>query len=333
MKINIYYGGRGLMDDPSLYVIGKMQQVFEELHVSVERFNLQEQKNVIATLPQTLKGADGIILAATVEWMGIGGYMQQFLDACWLYGDKEEISRIYMQPVVMATTYGEREASLTLTNAWEILGGLPASGLCGYVENLLEFEMNKDYGQIIEKKAEMFYRDISQKNRNLPTSNLAVKQNIQRTKGINLTPQESEQLSKYVSDDRYVKRQKEDIEELEMMFKGMLGKKDLDSEAEYIRDFENHFVPSEDFRASYVFVLNNKKKNLIVEIDGKELKCSYGTREGADVEVKLTSEAMDNIVAGRMTFQRAFMAGDLTAKGNFKDLRMLDQIFVFSDNY
>ena len=29
-----------------------------------------------------------------------------------------------------------------------------------------------------------------------------------------LTPQESEQLSKYVSDDTYVKKQKEDIEEL-----------------------------------------------------------------------------------------------------------------------
>ena len=45
-----------------------------------------EHKNEIATLPQTMKDADGIILATTVEWLGIGGYMQQFLDACWLYG-------------------------------------------------------------------------------------------------------------------------------------------------------------------------------------------------------------------------------------------------------
>ena len=35
MKINIYYGGRGLMDDPTLYVINKMQSVLEELHVEV----------------------------------------------------------------------------------------------------------------------------------------------------------------------------------------------------------------------------------------------------------------------------------------------------------
>ena len=30
MKINIYYGGRGLMDDPTLYVINKMQEVLED---------------------------------------------------------------------------------------------------------------------------------------------------------------------------------------------------------------------------------------------------------------------------------------------------------------
>ena len=91
MKINIYYGGRGLMDDPTLYVINKMQSVLEELHVEVERYNLYELKNTIPTLPQTLKEADGIILATTVEWHGIGGYMSQFLDACWLYGDRKRL--------------------------------------------------------------------------------------------------------------------------------------------------------------------------------------------------------------------------------------------------
>ena len=34
MKINIYYGGRGLLDDPTLYVINKMQSVLEELNVN-----------------------------------------------------------------------------------------------------------------------------------------------------------------------------------------------------------------------------------------------------------------------------------------------------------
>ena len=66
MKINIYYGGRGLIDDPTLYVINKMEEVFRELRVTVERFQLCDLKNSITTLPQTLKDADGIILATII---------------------------------------------------------------------------------------------------------------------------------------------------------------------------------------------------------------------------------------------------------------------------
>ena len=80
MNVNIYYGGRGIIDDPTLFVINKMQEILEELRVKVTRYNLYESKNTISTLPQTLRDADGIILATTVEWFGIGGYMQQFLD-------------------------------------------------------------------------------------------------------------------------------------------------------------------------------------------------------------------------------------------------------------
>ena len=43
---------------------------------------------------------------------------------------------------------------------------------------------------------------------------------------------------------------------------------------------------------------------------------------------------LEEILAGRMTFQRAFMTGSLKLKGDFKLLRGMDQIFPFmsSDN-
>ena len=329
MKINIYYGGRGLIDDPTLYVINKMQEVFDELNVKTERFNLYEQKNNIATLPQTLKEADGVILATTVEWYGIGGYMQQFLDACWLYGDKTKISGLYMRPVVMSTTYGEKEAVLTLSNAWEILGGTPLSGVYGYVEDLIAFEMNEKYAQLIEKRAENTYRAISQKQVGLPTSNLAVKENVLRTKGIELTPQESEQLSKYASDDTYVKKQKEDIQELTNMFKDMMNKKDGNSSTEFIDELVQKYHPQMDFQAIYKLVISDKKKPLIIDIGPGGLECYYGNLESADVVAKLTPEIMNSIIAGRISFQRAFMSGEMTAKGDFKLLRMLDVVFPF----
>ena len=189
MKINIYYGGRGLLDDPTIYVLNKMQAVFEELHVSVDRYNLYELKNSITTLPQTLKEADGVILATTVEWYGIGGYMQQFLDACWLYGDKEKISSLYMSPIVMSTNYGEREAKLNLRVAWEILGGLPCTGMCGYIADFAMLEMNDDYTRLVERKAENIYRTINQKMVSFPASNQVVKQKAAVPKTISLTPQ------------------------------------------------------------------------------------------------------------------------------------------------
>lgn len=328
MKINIYYGGRGLLDDPTLCVLNKMEEVFKELRVTVVRINIYEHKNEIATLPQTMKDVDGIILATTVEWLGIGGYMQQFLDACWLYGDKEKIKTTYMQPIVMSTTYGEREGELTLSNAWEILGGLLCPGLCGYVEDLVNFEMNEDYTVIIEKKAENLYRAISQKMKNLPTSNQAVKRSVSRTSQLELTPQESEQLSKYVSDDSYVRKQKEDIEELATMFKDMLG--DHRREDAFLQAFETHFAPQHDFSARYLFVIDEIKEPLFIGVTDDKAQIGYGQQENIDVFAKLPYKTMEGIVSGRMTFQRAFMTGEMTAKGNFKTLRMLDTMFNFA---
>jgi putative sterol carrier protein/multimeric flavodoxin WrbA len=329
MRVNIYYGGRGLMDDPTLYVINKIQKVLEELRVETKKYNLFEQKNAIMTLPQSLKEADGIILATTVEWLGIGGYMQQFLDACWLYADKEKISRIYMQPVVMSTTYGEREANFTLVNAWEMLGGLVCNGISGYVDDLASFEVNEEYSILIEKATENLYRSISQKLKNLPTSNMAVRQNVLRKNGIELSPQETEQLSMFASDDRYVKKQKKDIEELANIFKTKLDSKEVSTGIEYIGDFKEHFMKTNQNTVSFAFHISDRDKKLVLDIEKSEFNCYYGNKDNVDVLVKLTSEVLDNIVNGRMTFQRAFMSGEMTAKGDFKTMRLLDDIFVF----
>ena len=332
MKINIYYGGRGLINDPTLYVINKMQEVLEELNVTVERFNLYELKNNITTLPQTLKSADGIILSSTVEWYGIGGYMHQFLDACWQYGDKEKISKLYMCPIVMSTTYGEREGKLTLATAWEILGGMPCSGICGYIEDIVNLELNKEYAKIIEKKAENLYRTISQKVLCFPASNQVVKSKVSKTQVIDLTPQETEQLSQYVSDDNYVQRQKQDLQELSSMFKDMIGNIEVENGKEYIQDFEKHYKPQPAFKANYKIVIDERKTPLAIEVNGPSLQCEYKTIDGADVEIQLTSHVMNEIIAGRMTFQRAVMGGDMKMKGDFKILRTLDQIFVFAES-
>lgn len=326
MKINIYYGGRGLMDDPTLFVINKMQAVLEELNVKVERFMLCDLKNSILTLPQTLKDADGIILATTVEWYGIGGYMMQFLDACWLYGDKEKISKIYMCPIVMSTTYGEREGKLNLSLAWEILGGLPCSGLCGYIADAAALEMTDGYSTIIEKKAENMYRTINQKPISFPASNQAVKQMVSVSQNTDLTPQESERLSKYAADDVYVQQQKEDIQELANMFRGLMSKEPSITES-YIKSFKDHFKAKAGVKATYNFYID--KKIISIMVDGADAIYDTQAADKADVEITVSVSTMEEILAGRMTFQRAFMSGEMREKGDFKLLRYLDEIFNF----
>ncbi|MGL5259960.1 MAG: SCP2 sterol-binding domain-containing protein [Lachnospiraceae bacterium] len=329
MKINIYYGGRGMLDDPTLYVINKIQEVLNELNVTVERYNLYELKNTITTLPQTLKDVDGVIFATTVEWFGIGGYMQQFLDSCWLYGDKNAISKIYMCPIVMSTTYGEGEAKLYLSNAWEILGGLSCDGISGYIEDTSIFDLNDEYFGIIEKTTENIYRNIRQKIAKFPVSNQAVKQKISVSQNIDLTPQETEQLSQYASDDEYVQKQKEDLQELANMFRGMMEEEGESVSDKIMEEFQKNFRPQAGFVATYKFGIEHKKKSYILQVNNAELVCSYATMDKIDVDIQTKESILLDIIEGRMTFQRAFMCGDMKVKGDFKTLRTLDLIFPF----
>jgi multimeric flavodoxin WrbA/putative sterol carrier protein len=333
VKVNVYYGGRGLLEDPTLFVIEKMIRVLEELRVNVNRYNMFEDKMGIATLPNTLKDCDGVILAASVEWFGVGGYMQQFLDMCWLYADKTKLSGIYMMPVVVATAYGEQDAELNLRKAWDVLGGISINGLAAYVDSKETFERNTAYLAMIEKKAEDLYRCINQRTVKFPTSSTAVKNNINKKSNISLTPQESEQLSKFVANDGYVKQQKEDIEELSAMFKEMLGEGKPDEEPKYddeiTQAFYENFRAEQGFKAKYVLVIPDIHKVLVLRV-AETLFCEYAEDQEGDVKMKVSSDMLRSITAGKMTFQKGFMSGEITAKGNFKTLRMLDQIFQFS---
>lgn len=345
------------MDDPTIYVLNKITEVLTELRVDVNRYNIFEEKNAIATLPATLQDADGVILATTVEWFGMGGYMMHFLDMCWLYADKQQLSGLYMLPVVMATTYGEREVESNLVKAWETLGGIPLAGLVAYVENQDEFENNEAYRNLIEKRAESLYRSVHQKVENLPNSNYAVRTNLLKTRTIELTPQEREQLSKFVSDETYVKQQKEDIEELSAMFKKMLtGHTDeedsLDDTAEESAEedasaaqsqadkntetlfsfFVNHYRPEPDFSASYAIIISDKNVVLHLEATPERVKVFYAASEEADVILRTTSKVLVNILSGKNTFYKGFMAGEISVKGTFKTYKMLDNLFSFSTN-
>ena len=332
MRIHIYYGGRGLIEDSTLYVLSRITDVLEELRVEVKRVNLYECKNEIAVLANGIKEADGVILAASVEWYGIGGLLQQFLDDCWLYADKSKLTKLYMMPVVISSTYGEREAEQNLMKSWELLGGSLCPGITAYVESQADFETNGNYAKVIESRAENLYRTINQKIKALPSSTVALKQKIVGSAPMELTPQESEQLSKYVSDDSYVKKQKEDIEELSQLFKEMMDRSEgKNSSQEFIRNLKDNFkAPKEDIKAIFEIRMSDTGKTLIIDVNREQLKCYYGECDHSDVVATTTRAVVNRLMTGRTTFQGAFMSGELTAKGDFKTLRIFDQLFRFN---
>jgi multimeric flavodoxin WrbA/putative sterol carrier protein len=330
MKINIYYGGRGLIEDSTLFVLEKIGSVLDELNVSWAKYNLYERKGDMPILSGTIKEADAVIFAVNIEWLGIGGNMQQFLDACWLYADRGKIKKMYMMPVVISNTDGEKEGLVTLWKAWEILGGLVVDGICAYVSDHALFETDPEYVNIIENKAVEMVKAVNRNIRRLPSSSNVVNETIVNVNPIDLTPDESEQLSIYVSDESYVKKQKVDIEELTALFKDKLQNADIDPKSEFIKTIREHFRPTGDsFEASLSVLFTDTGRNLMIEVNGRSIKCYYGTNDKANVFATLEKEVFNRILNGRATFQGSFMSGGIKIKGDFKTLRVFDQIFQF----
>ncbi|MDE6619019.1 MAG: SCP2 sterol-binding domain-containing protein, partial [Lachnospiraceae bacterium] len=88
--------------------------------------------------------------------------------------------------------------------------------------------------------------------------------------------------------------------------------------------------PQAGFRAVYKFTMPETRLPLIVKVAHTEMECFYGDTDGVDVEMQVSMDIMNEIAAGRMTFQKAFMSGDMKMKGDFKVLRTLDLLFVFT---
>nr|MCR4716611.1 SCP2 sterol-binding domain-containing protein [Lachnospiraceae bacterium] len=266
----------------------------------------------------------------------------------------------------------------------------------------VDFEMNREYSKLIEKKAEQLYRTVNQKLTQFPSSSTVIRNKVQKAKSLELTPQESEQLSKFVSDDAYVKQQKEDIEELAKMFKGMLDndvdiKTDVASDAlsgsDYVpkskktrsktaksaneneskevasskskelktadetktpakapkktktnrqtvkaqmipKDFKDRFInnyqPEAGFSAVYIVTVTDKDQTMRIAVTPSDVSVSATNEEKGDVIMHVSSSVLNRITIGEMTFQRAFMSGDMKVKGDFKTLRTMDQLFKFS---
>lgn len=314
MKINIYYGGRGLIEDPTLNVISNIINVLDDLRVDVERYDLYNNRQGIYSLPKTINEANAVIFAASSEWFGIGGYMQQFLDACYLYGDKELFSKVYALPIVVSNSIYEEEQIYFLKKSLKILGFKVDSDIVSYVSDINVFERNKDYTYIIEKKIEKFYKLISKNSFVLPTSN-----NLSINYNIDLTPYETEQLSILAADEEFIKTKKSDIDELTKMFQTNLNKKNRN----IIDRLKSIYVGKGNVDITFAINITDINKTIIFS----ENNFKEGKYINEELFIKVKSEFIDNILEKNTNFYTLFLKGDIIVKGNINKLRLLDNLF------
>jgi putative sterol carrier protein len=97
----------------------------------------------------------------------------------------------------------------------------------------------------------------------------------------------------------------------------------------YVARFNSKFKAIPGVNASYKILVDKKPFSII--INGPNCNVSAGSIDKPDVEVTLGKDILEAIMSGRMTFQRAFMSGEMKMKGEFKILRSLDEVFLFME--
>ena len=109
----------------------------------------------------------------------------------------------------------------------------------------------------------------------------------------------------------------------------MLNDQENGGDDYYINTFLNHFVLGLNFVGAYTFIISDKDKVIRMDVNHDDLSVDFGENKNADIIAKLNKATFDSIIQGKITFHRAFMTGDITAKGDFRSLRMLDELFSF----
>lgn len=334
LKVIVVYGGTGLTNDPTMEVIRRINHVLTELNTNIIHMDLNKSYDIHEFL-QHMDSADGVVLSTTVTWLGIGGPLQTFLDACYNFGRQELFQRCYLMGVVIATQMFERDGYNHLIKSWELLGGMEGTQVCASIKNLVAFETDHGLGYSVDKKAEEFYRIIHQKRKALPTSIRENKVIIEVEKPVENEgqtfekPEKPKEKSTLIPNyDEYIARQKKDIEDISQLFRKKISHQEEEGMNNEPLRFKNTYNGQADFDASIQwFVEDQAKKHFTMVFEAGNLSCYYGESEDNHVYIHLDYDILRKILGGKLTIQRAFMTGKLKARGDFTLLNQLDQVF------
>ncbi len=347
-RVVLVYGGSQLSDDPSFVIAERVSDVLAELNVGLTRFDLYKNSYHMESFFDALAEADGVIIVTTVEWYGIGGLLQTFLDKAYMSGQLDIFEGTYLFNIVISRHSFEREGLNHVLSSWEILGGIEGVNLCASIKSSADIETSGELLHAIERKAEDYYRILNQQHIPLPTSInenkviVKVYSNYHEEEGEQMVlkhvvnPEKKEetidnQMSFITDYAEFIEKQQKDIEDIASLFKERLATGDDTSVMTVPELFEYKFKPDKSFNDCHIsWVVNDaSSQNFVLEFKGSRLNTIKGKKSDAEVIISSNYDVLQKITENKLTVQRAFMTGEIKAKGNFTLLYKLDGLFAF----
>ena len=346
-KVILVCGGSHLANDPSFVVAERVSNVLAELNMGITRIDLYKGDYHIDDFLAALEEASGVILATTVEWLGMGGLMQTFLDRAYMSRQFPLFEGTYLFNIAISRNRFEREAMNQMLMAWELLGGLEGINLCAAIESSADIETSKEMLQAIDKKAEDFYRIVHQQRVTLPSSihSNKIVLNVPREApaapmDFSMTkPMKTVQVRDDVKDtrdsvinnyDEFIEKQQKDIDDIASLFKVKLS--ETGGAVQSIpKIFQHRYKPDGSFGDCTVswLVTDDPNQNFSMTFSGGQMTTSNGRHKDAEVFISLSMDTLKKITDNKLTIQKAFMTGEIKAKGSFALLYQMDALFAF----
>lgn len=344
--VTIVYGGEGYVDDPVLVALERISSVLLELGMSIHRIDLHKGSIPMEKAFEYINESKGVILAVNVEWFGIGYQMQKFLDDCFFRGDESYFRNKALMGVCFTRSAFEQEAYNHLLRSWEILGGLAATALMGVIKSAAELETNFDWLYGIDKKTESYFRCLKQDKGILPRSNKVAKISIEMPVSeedisilSSIKSKEKESVKEVKSNgliedyDAFVEKQQKDILEISSIFKKKLSTKVTNKDQSLPRLLKDAYKFKGDIQTNIQFVIDDQlKENTVIELNNQYIRSYFGQLSDVDVVVSGSKDIFTRILTGKVTMQRAFMTGEVKAKGDFTILYKFEEYFNFKES-
>lgn len=336
--VTVVYGGEGYIDDPTQIALERISSVLTELGIGIHRIDLYKDNYSLTDVFDCLVASKGVVLGICVEWIGIGYRMQKFLDECFFRGSETLFKGKPLFGVSLTRTSYEREAYHQLISAWELLGGVEGASITALVRSSKELETNFDYLYGIDKKTEAYYRILNQDRGYLPLSVRAEKLmiempvvteigNIEKVSREKITKEKSGLIEDY---DSFIEKQHQDIQSISSLLKKKLSGKEAQKQKLLPQILKEAYRGSLEIDTKIQILFDDSSQdNTVIELFQKEIKAFYGQMTQVKVTLSGKKAVLMKVFEGKLTMQRAFMTGEVKAKGDFTIVYKFDELFHF----